>query len=167
MSLKKIHAVLAVLLIITATFTSLAAPPSRPLPVTNFTKAKISTLQIEQAYETILARYRKVLPSDLLIRIAPDKITRIDIVEQTSRPELSEAGLTQAVVDLDNGEIEEITIEVKPQYRQGRRQVSFQDLIEHELAHAFAFMIGLPQAREIGHSIQIEDLRFPTPAAAH
>jgi hypothetical protein len=66
------------------------------------------------------------------------------------------------MVNPDNNELESLTIEVKPGHRKGLKFTSFNYLIEHELAHAFAFMMQLPQATEIGHTVEIEKLKIPS-----
>lgn len=134
--------------------------PSLSFPVINQTDKSVTEMEIARAYSTTLERYRKVLPAELLLKIDAKKIEAFYIVERVSHPEVSEAGHTQAMVNEETGEVETITIEVRHGYRKGLKSMSFNYLVEHELGHAFAFMIGLEQAAEIGHSIEIEQLKF-------
>lgn len=125
----------------------------------NKTQKNIPNKQIEDAYTLVYQKYSKVLPSSLLEKIDPNKI-EIYIVETISQPNISETGLTTALIDAETYEVTSITIEVLPGCRKGLSYITFQYLIEHELAHAFAFMANLDQAKEIGHTIKIENLKL-------
>src|SRR5262249_24701217 len=128
------------------------------VPIYNRTKEDVSKKDVEKAYLRTLERYRRVLPVEMRNKIDPKLIDGIYIVEQTSNPDVSEAGFTKAVIDAETGEVESIMIEVKPGYRKGFRSMSFEYLLEHEFGHALAFLAGIPQAQQIGHSLRIEDL---------
>lgn len=155
---KKVFLLLIAILLINPIFTN-AFGNKYQFRIVNQTKKTVSYEEIEKAYNSTYEKYSKVVSENLLKKISPEKIDTIYIVENVSHPEISEAGLTIAIVDPETKELQNLTIEVKADYRKGFQHMSFKYLIEHELGHAFAFMMQLPQAQEIGHKIQIEQLK--------
>jgi hypothetical protein len=160
MPIKKLTIIIALLFCALSTTRVKATEPTAYIPIENMTSVHINNAEVETAFQTVVAKYHQVLPPELFEKIDRKKIMRISIVPKTTRPDLSEAGFTKAEVDLDTKEVETIEIELLPGCSLNGRAYSFQAIMEHEFGHAIAYMIGLPNAQEIGHSIQIEQLRF-------